>query len=236
MILLGTLAGLITLKIIIPGTSSEFIIVWWITVYLLPLVVTTILHFLKIALVRRSFRVSSAKSANRKLVQRMSTIVIMVILMAAILPLPRLVFNCLRVVGDNAFPSKEFKSHFRGISHMLFLINNFINPFMYTMLSKKFRNSVKEAFHFIGSKVTEDSDTTESPLTSERRQTSLEMSAQNNTVQRTSENGPSNDITPELVIPNIPPDNVTQDINSESMSHNGHAECVTKDITSESVT
>lgn len=193
MILLGTLAGLITLKIVIPGTSREFIIIWWITVYLLPLIVTTVLHFLKIVLVKRSLTVTSAKSGNRKLVQRMSTIVIMVIFMAAILPLPRLIFNCLRVVGDGVFPSKEFKAHFRGISHMLFLINNFINPFLYTMLSKKFRNSVKEAFSFIGRKVAEDSDTTESPLTSERRQTSLEMSTYmyKNAVQKISENEPA---------------------------------------------
>ncbi|XP_045183452.2 melanocortin receptor 4-like [Mercenaria mercenaria] len=215
MILLGTLAGLITLRIIIPGTSHEFIIVWWITVYLLPLVVTIILHLLKIVIVRRSFRVSSAKETNRKLVQRMSTIVVMVIVMATVLPLPRLIFNCLRVVGNSAFPSKEFKTHFRGISHMLFLINHFINPFMYALMSRKFRHSLKEAFFCVRfrTSTTENSDTVESPLSSERRQTSLEMATQNTQTGN--------------VTQNTPIESVTQNAHLESVSQNSPLEIVT---------
>lgn len=179
MILLGTLAGLITLRIIIPGSSREFVIIWWITVYLLPLIVTTLLHILKICMIKRSIRVSSAKSTNRKLVQRMSTIVFMVIFMAAVLPLPRLVYNCLRVVGDSAFPSKQFKIHLQGISHLLFLINHFINPFMYAFLSKKFRQSLKIAFCCSSTAVSGSSNTTES--SSIQHATALETVTQKGT-------------------------------------------------------
>lgn len=173
-ILLGSLAVLITLGIIIPGTSGEFVVIWWITVYLMPLIVTVVLHVLKICLVKQSVRISSSKSANRKLVQRMSTVVIMVIVMAAVLPLPRLVYNCLRVVGNSAFPSKQFKLHLRGISHMVYLINHFVNPFMYAFLSKKFRNSLKEAYCCDIINKVESCETTESQMSSTRRQTSLD--------------------------------------------------------------
>lgn len=187
MVLLGTLAGLITLRIIIPGTSGEFVIIWWITVYLLPLLVTTVLHVLKICMVKRSIKISSAKATNRKLVQRMSTIVIMVIIMAALLPLPRLVYNCLHVVGDDAFPSKQFKIHFQGISHLLYLINHFINPFMYAFLSKKFRRSLKSALFCVGNMPTGSADTTESPMSSSKRESSVEITTQNGPVNEQEE-------------------------------------------------
>ncbi|XP_060595413.1 somatostatin receptor type 2-like [Ruditapes philippinarum] len=146
--LLGILAGLITLKIVLPGTSSEFIIIWWITVYLIPLTVTTLLHILKMCRVKMSIKESTTASTRRS-IRRMSKIVPLVIIMATVLPLPKLVYNSIRTFGNDGnhiFPSKTFKLHFEGISHLVYLINHCINPFIYGFLSKKFRKSLKEMF------------------------------------------------------------------------------------------
>ena len=148
MILLGILAGLITLKIVLPGTSGEFIIIWWITVYLIPLTVTTLLHILKMCRVKKAVRKSATASTKRS-IRKMSKIVPLVIIMATVLPLPKLVYNTIRTFGNDGnhlFPSKTFKMHFRGISHLVYLINHCINPFIYGFLSKKFRKSLKEMF------------------------------------------------------------------------------------------
>lgn len=145
-LLLGTLAGLITLKIVLPGTSGEFIIIWWITVYLIPLIVTTILHILKICRVKKASK-ASATGHTRRSYNRMAKIVPLVIIMATVLPLPKLVFNCIRTIsknGNEIFPSENFKIHFKGVSQIVYLINHLINPFIYGFLSKKFRKGLKE--------------------------------------------------------------------------------------------
>lgn len=145
-ILMGTLAGLITLKIVLPGATGEFIIIWWITVYLIPLIVTTILHILKICRVKKVSK-DTATERTRRSYNRMAKIVPLVIIMATVLPLPKLIFNCIRATGNDGndvFPSQTFKIHFKGISQIVYLINHLINPFIYGFLSKKFRKGFKE--------------------------------------------------------------------------------------------
>lgn len=143
MLLLGTLAALITARIVKPGTSGEFIIIWWITVYLIPLIVTTILHILKMFRLKKTSK-DIASTITRRSMSRMSVIVPLVITMATVLPLPKLIFNCMRTAGYDTFPSQKFRMHFQGLSHLIYLVNHFINPFIYGFLSQKFRRSLKD--------------------------------------------------------------------------------------------
>ncbi|KAL4216385.1 obsolete negative regulation of cAMP metabolic process [Mactra antiquata] len=163
LILLGSLSLLITHKIITPGISKEFVIVWWLMVYLLPLTVTVILHILKLCFVRTVLKQKrSPDTENRKLVQRMSTIVVMVIIMATVLPLPRLAYHCLRVSG--ILTSVESKMHLKGISQLFYLLNHCVNPFIYGFLSITFRRSLKSICLCADDDDTEHSITKESSI------------------------------------------------------------------------
>ncbi|XP_045179586.2 somatostatin receptor type 2-like [Mercenaria mercenaria] len=179
-LLMGILAGLITLKIVVPGPTSEFIIIWWITVYLIPLIVTTILHTLKICRVKKA-TMTSATTYTKRSIRRMSKIVPLVIIMATVLPLPKLAYNTIRAAGNNGndiFPSKTFKKHFKGISDLVYLVNHCINPFIYAFLSKKFRKSLKEMFSCFKSKWKER-NTKAKPQTSRNRLSSSETISRN---------------------------------------------------------
>ncbi|XP_052812338.1 somatostatin receptor type 2-like [Mya arenaria] len=173
-VLIGTITILIIYGYILAGKSQEFVIVLWTVVYLMPLCVTIVLHILKLIVVRSSTR-QTANEATRKSIRKMSRIVIMVLIFALTLPLPRLIGKFLNANRDkNAYPSPEFKTHYSGIANWLFLINHFINPIMYSFLSKRFRQSVKEML--LCRKLTSDSsiDTTDTPLSSRRRNMSLD--------------------------------------------------------------
>lgn len=173
-ILLGNLAVLISLKIIKPGTSGEFIIIWWITVYLIPLIVTTILHLLKIFIVKKATKDSATRSTRRS-IKRMGRIVPLVIVMATVLPLPKLVYNCIRSTGNDGndiFPSRTFKMHFKCFSHLVYMINHFINPFIYGFLSKKFRNSLKDMLPCIYKKSNKTPTLPQSPFACRRQRIS----------------------------------------------------------------
>lgn len=172
-VLMGTLSLLINIGLILPGRSEEFVIIQWITVYLLPLIVTTVLHILKICLVKRSTKQTATK-ATRKSIERMSKIVIVVIVMGALLPLPRLISKCLKIAGPNAYPSREFRTHVEGVSQLLFLINNFINPFIYGFLSQKFRQSIKVMFSCFHGQNEDSVATTDTPLSARKRNINLQ--------------------------------------------------------------
>ena len=174
-VLIGILAVLITYKIMLPGKSQEFIIILWTIVYLMPVCVTTILHLKKMCVVKKTTRDSATESTKRS-VRRMSRIVVMVIIFATILPLPRLVGKILKVARVK-FPTQEFATHYEGIADLLFLINHFINPFMYGFLSKRFRNSIKDMLWFIKFSVSESgsTDTSETPVSSRRQHISMEQ-------------------------------------------------------------
>lgn len=144
-VLMGTLSGLITARLILAGRSEEFLAILWIIVYLLPLIVTCVLHILKICLVKRAVTETTTES-TRKSIQRMSKIVIVVIVMAAVLPLPRLINKCMKLAGRDTFPSKQFRTHFGEIADLLFLVNNFINPLIYGFMSDRFRKSLMDTF------------------------------------------------------------------------------------------
>lgn len=174
-ILIGTLTLLIVYGYILAGKSQEFVVILWGVVYLMPLVVTTILHLLKLFNVRKSTR-ETATEATRKSIQLMSMIVIIVILFAMILPLPRLVLKFINVTaGRDAYPSPEFKTHYEGIANLLYQINHFINPFMYAFLSPRFRASLKDMITCRKSTTDTSQDTMETPLSSRRHKMSLDV-------------------------------------------------------------
>ncbi|XP_060585689.1 melanocyte-stimulating hormone receptor-like [Ruditapes philippinarum] len=166
-IITGSLTTLIGARIILAGRSQEFLLFLWLSVYFLPLIITCVLHILKIFLVKGSITVTTTES-TRMSIQRMSKIVVVVIVMAAVLPLPRLIHKCLKLAGRDVYPPSDFRTHFGEIADCLFLINNFINPFIYGFLSEKFRGSLKAMFSCLPG-VNEDSIvTSDTPLSSRK--------------------------------------------------------------------
>lgn len=172
-LLTGTLTALINARIILAGKSQEFLLYLWLTVYFLPLVITSVLHILKIFMVKSSIAATTTE-ATRMSIQRMSRIVVVVIVMAAVLPLPRLIHKCLKLAGRDVYPPGNFRTHFGEIADCLFLINNFINPFIYGFMSKKFRQSLISMFSCCPG-VDEDSvATTDTPLSARKMKYNLE--------------------------------------------------------------
>ncbi|KAL4217113.1 Somatostatin receptor type 5 [Mactra antiquata] len=179
-----TLTGLSSAGIIFPGKSRLFLLLLWIFVYLLPLIITCVLHAVKIFRVKRSTR-ESATESTRKSIQRMSRIVIIVIIMAAVLPVPRLIGKCLNLAGPDAYPSDTFKTHFVHIADIIFLINHTINPFIYGFMSVRFRQSVRDMFSWCKKPAqNEDSaGTSDTPLSVRKQNYSLEtMQTRNGSV------------------------------------------------------
>lgn len=124
-----------------PRESVIIYLSLWIIIYLLPLVVTMTLHITKIRKVKKiSYHAENA--LVRKSISRMSKMIIVIIICAAILPLPMLVFGTIDAIEDLQYPTRDFKSNFRSIAHILFLLNNCINPFIYAFMSSPFRISI----------------------------------------------------------------------------------------------
>ncbi|KAH3750800.1 hypothetical protein DPMN_185334 [Dreissena polymorpha] len=138
--LIVTIALLIEYKHI-QARSRDFVFILWAIVYIIPVVVTTILHITKVFLVnRRTYEFAS--ETHRKNVKTLSRMVIMVICMAILLPLPRFIFKINDgLAKDRKMPmSKNLKIHLEGISELLFLFNHTINPVIYGFLCPRLRN------------------------------------------------------------------------------------------------
>lgn len=123
--------------------SLIFVNVVWSIVYLTPLIVTFILHCQKLRHVRRSLQINIAGSGNiQRATVRMSRIILLIIILATCLPLPKFVFEILKR-EKVAWPSKAFALHFENIAIMLFLINSCINPVVYAFMSAPLQKSLK---------------------------------------------------------------------------------------------
>ena len=150
--------GIFTLIVKLTGEKPrESVIIYlsmWIITYLLPLVVTTSLHITKIKMVKKT-SYHSENSLVRKSIARMSKMIIVIIICAAVLPLPMLVFGTLGAIESVEYPSRNFKSIFRSIAHLLFLLNNCVNPLIYAFMSKPFRMSI---LRMLGKEVSEAGD------------------------------------------------------------------------------
>ena len=173
--LLGFLVrGIFTVVVKVTGEKPrESVIIYlslWIITYLLPLVVTTCLHITKIKMVKKA-SYHTENSLVRKSIARMSKIIIIIIICAAILPLPMLVFGTLEAVEGLEYPSRSFKSTFRSIAHLLFLLNNCVNPLIYAFMSKPFRTSILRMLGKEVSEAGESSTGTASTPMSKRRGT-----------------------------------------------------------------
>lgn len=128
-----------------PRRSVFIYLGLWIIIYFLPLLVTVMLHILKV----RKIKQTSYHSENvvvRKSIARMGKMIVVIIICATVLPLPMMIFGIVNVFEDLSYPTRNFKSHFRSIAHFFFVLNNCINPFIYAFMSKPFRNSVMRMF------------------------------------------------------------------------------------------
>ncbi|KAH3750785.1 somatostatin receptor type 4-like [Dreissena polymorpha] len=175
-VVIGTLTILISYSVLLPGKSNEFVLILWFIVYLIPLVVTAVLHLLKIFILRKTTQ-ETATDATRKSIARMSKIVLIVILFATILPLPRMINKFVRASGggDKAYSSKDLGEHFTGISELLFILNNCINPFVYGFMSKRFRKSILNLFRCrLKSSEKKSQVTMDTPLSIRKRNISMD--------------------------------------------------------------
>ena len=163
--------GIFTLIIRLTGSRPrQSVLIFlglWIVIYFLPLLVTIILHILKVRLVKKTSYHSEC-TLVRKSVARMSKIIVVIIVCATLLPLPRMIFGVLDVIYERKYTTRSVKSYFRSIAHLLFLVNNCINPCIYAFMSKAFRNSVRRMLGKYDSEEDSSSGTAETPVTRRR--------------------------------------------------------------------
>ena len=124
------------------------IITWFLT-YFMPIVITSLLHFVKILVLKRNSAKQTQIQANvldgrrRHSSRRMARVIILIIIAGVILPLPTLILEMLKDVSDIDIKDVTLRSHLRGIAKTLFLLSFSINPFIYSFGSKTFRNSLR---------------------------------------------------------------------------------------------
>ena len=150
-----------------PRKSVLIFLGLWIIIYFLPLLVTITLHIMKVKLVKKTSH-HSDNALVRKSVARMSKIIVVIIVCATLLPLPRMIFGIIDVVDEVKYPSRSVKSYFRSIAHLLFLVNNCINPCIYAFMSKPFRNSLMRMFGKEASEGDSSTGTVDTPVTRRR--------------------------------------------------------------------
>lgn len=120
-------------------------ITWFLT-YFTPIVLTTVLHFVKISVVRKSADIQidiTPHTELRKSSMRMVKIIAIVIIAGALLPLPRFVLVILQEISEVRITNITLRRHLRGVSGLLFLLNYSINPFIYSLSSETFRESLR---------------------------------------------------------------------------------------------
>ena len=122
----------------------------WVLAFCTPVVLTAILHIVKLLKVRKaanpehaSIRVTDSQVRNQRSATRMTRIIIFIILAGAILPLPSFVLAMLKDTCNIYLRDETTRVHFHGISQILFLLNFAINPFIYSFNSETFRNSLR---------------------------------------------------------------------------------------------
>lgn len=120
-------------------------ITWFLT-YFTPIVLTAVLHFVKISVVKKSAEIQMDITTHRELRKssmRMVKIIAIVITAGALLPLPRFVLMIVQEISEVRITDVTLRSHLRGVSGLLFLLNYSINPFIYSLSSDTFRNSLR---------------------------------------------------------------------------------------------
>ena len=122
-------------------------IVTWSISYFTPLALTAILHIVKLLKVRKApnlnhaaIRATDSQARNQRSADRMTKIIIFVILASVVLPLPVIVLAMLKDMFDIHIRDN---AHVYGISQIMFLLNFSINPFIYSFSSKTFRESLR---------------------------------------------------------------------------------------------
>ena len=139
-----TILGLRESDILTSSKSVTFINVIWGIVYITPLTITVILHCRKWCHIRKAARRElSGNGSIQTTAVRMAKVILLVIILATVLPLPRYIIICLRTDVDS-FRSDTRRMYLLDISYFLFLLNHAINPFVYAFMSKSFRKSFKK--------------------------------------------------------------------------------------------
>ncbi|XP_060560983.1 neuromedin-U receptor 2-like [Ruditapes philippinarum] len=138
--------GLAEYNIVSPSKSVTYVNIIWGIVYFTPLMITVSLHFKKWYFIRVAARKNlSGNGSIQKIATRMSRVILLIIILATVLPLPRFVITCLRK-DESSFRSEIRNLFIRDISFLLFLLNHAINPFLYAFMSTPFRKSFKNVF------------------------------------------------------------------------------------------
>ena len=153
-LIFGTIMLVMRLKGHTPETENYISVITWFLTYFIPIVLTSVLHFVKLLFVRRSSKfqkdASGSHLKHRKSSARMVKIITIVIIAGALLPLPRFTLKILQDVCDIRIRNSTLRSHLLGASGLLFLLNFSINPFIYSFRSEVFRESLRR---MTGSKI-----------------------------------------------------------------------------------
>ena len=133
----------------VKGKANNYVrITTWVLTYFAPIVLTAVLHFVKMSVVRKSSRfrdqTPEKKRERQKSAMRMVTIITIVIVAGVILPFPRLIYTIVVDICKVQIKDSTLRAHFKGVSGLLFLLSFSINPFIYSFKSVMFRRSLQK--------------------------------------------------------------------------------------------
>ena len=124
--------------------SPKRTFILWLVVYLVPFVATSVLHLVKLRLVRHASR-DKGNSDVSGIANRMTRIILLVIVTAFLFPMPKFIYDIF-IRFQYKFRTTRSKLLFHDICTLLFYLNNTTNPFVYALLSEPFRRSIGEMF------------------------------------------------------------------------------------------
>ena len=124
------------------GESLEFQLTIYGLVFISPVAITAVLHLIKCRYIRQISKDQQSNTvAMLKVYNRMSKMILLVILVAVVLQLPRIIYRLLPAL-DLDIQSKTVSLHVQGCCFLLFLLNSCINPVIYAFQSDRFRASL----------------------------------------------------------------------------------------------
>ncbi|KAL3854715.1 hypothetical protein ACJMK2_013973 [Sinanodonta woodiana] len=125
------------------STLETVLLLTWTILYLIPLIVTIVLHVMKIRRVRSSVKYSGTGTlARQKSVVRMTKVIIVVVILFGVLPLPKLLLTILFAFGNLEMERRK-RMILQDVAQFIFMTSNVINPILYAFMSPQFRKRFK---------------------------------------------------------------------------------------------
>ena len=132
---------IIRVRLRLPKGEEGIELGTWGVVYVLPVVITAVSHLVKLYFVKTSIQEFGNPNIMKQYAE-MSRMIMVIIVLAAVFPLPTLIINFLENRKVD-FPAGSFQQYCRIVAFLFYNLNTAVNPFIYAFLSSVFWGSIK---------------------------------------------------------------------------------------------